>query len=103
MGKNVRPVTRCCSIKIMSKPFTVVQHADITPPLPPELRFKLLFDADSYQQIDVEVSADDPLKFKDSKRYPDRLKTTRAKTGTQDAIAVAMGHNPGHQNSYRCL
>ena len=69
----------CCS--------TCGHHA----PLPPALRFKLLFDADSYQQIDVEVSADDPLKFKDSKRYPDRLKATRSKTGTQDAIAVAMG------------
>ena len=60
-------------------------------PLPPELRFKLLFDADSYQQVELDVSADDPLKFKDSKRYPERLKATRAKTGTQDAIAVATG------------
>ena len=68
----------CCS--------TCGHHA----PLPPDLRFKLLFDADSYAPIDVVISADDPLKFKDSKRYPDRLKATRTKTGTQDAIAVAM-------------
>ena len=60
-------------------------------PLPPELRFKLLFDVDSYQQVELDVSADDPLKFKDSKRYTERLKATRAKTGTQDAIAVATG------------
>ena len=60
-------------------------------PLPPELRFKLLFDGDNYQQLELDVSADDPLKFKDSKRYPERLKATRAKTGTQDAIAVATG------------
>ena len=50
-----------------------------------------MFDADSYQQLELNVCADDPLKFKDSKRYPERLKVTRAKTGTQDAIAVATG------------
>ena len=69
----------CCS--------TCGHHA----PLPPELRFKLLFDENSYQQIEVDVSADDPLKFRDSKRYPERLKATRTKTGAQDAIAVAVG------------
>ena len=55
-----------------------------------EDRFRL-FDADSYEALEVTINADDPLKFKDSKRYPERLKATRAKTGKQDAIAVAKG------------
>ncbi len=69
----------CCS--------TCGHHA----PLPPELRFRLLFDTDNIQLVEVAVTEDDPLKFKDSKRYPERLKATRTKTGSQDAIAVASG------------
>jgi acetyl-CoA carboxylase carboxyl transferase subunit beta len=69
----------CCS--------TCGHHA----PLPPELRFRLLFDTDNIQHVEVAVTEDDPLKFKDSKRYPERLKATRTKTGSQDAIAVASG------------
>ncbi len=38
----------------------------------------MLYDADSYETLEVVVSSDDPLKFKDSKRYPERLKATRA-------------------------
>src|SRR3546814_9800675 len=33
----------------------------------------------------------DPLHFRDSKKYPDRLKDARAKTGQRDAFAVAHG------------
>ena len=42
---------------------------------------------------------DDPLKFRDSKRYTDRLRDTRNKTGLNDAIAVAAGHI----NGYACV
>jgi len=77
--KDYQDAFNCCS--------TCGHHA----PLPPEERFRLLLDEHSIQQIEVQISSDDPLKFKDSKRYPERLKATRAKTGTQDAIAVARG------------
>ena len=39
--------------------------------------------------------ADDPLKFKDSRKYSDRLRDTRAKTNVSDAIAVAKGRIKG--------
>ena len=35
--------------------------------------------------------AQDPLKFRDSKRYSERLKEQRLKTGTDDAVTVATG------------
>lgn len=54
-------------------------------------RLKLLFDGDTYHDVPLPKAYDDPLKFKDRKRYSDRLKEARAKTGRQDAIVVGSG------------
>lgn len=56
-----------------------------------EERFKLTFDEGDYKLIEVPVAKDDPLKFKDKKRYTERLKEARAKTGEQDALQIALG------------
>lgn len=56
-----------------------------------EKRFKLLFDDETYDLIDLPVVQDDPLKFKDIQKYTDRLKSNRKKTGCEDAIQVAHG------------
>ena len=63
--------------------------------LPPEDRFKMLFDNGEYSLAEIEQRADDPLKFKDSKRYTERLRATRSKTGKSDAISVASGKMGG--------
>ena len=60
-------------------------------PLPPENRFRMTFDDGNYQLIGLNSINDDPLKFKDTRRYSDRLRDTRAKTGLADAISVAHG------------
>ena len=60
-------------------------------PLPPERRFALLFDGGTFDTITLEAIDDDPLKFRDTKKYTDRLRDTRSKTGVRDAIAVAVG------------
>ena len=54
-------------------------------------RLKMLFDDEKYSEITLPVLQDDPLKFKDSQRYTDRLKNYRKSTGSQDAIKVAKG------------
>jgi acetyl-CoA carboxylase carboxyl transferase subunit beta len=54
-------------------------------------RLELLFDDGKYQRIELPKTLDDPLKFRDMKRYVDRLKDARAKTNEQDAIVVAHG------------
>ena len=56
-----------------------------------EKRFRLLFDDEKYDLIDLPVIQDDPLKFKDIQKYIDRLKSNRKKTGCEDAIQVAHG------------
>lgn len=54
-------------------------------------RFAALFDRGEYQLVDVGQVVLDPLKFRDQKKYPDRLKEARAKTGRDDAVIVAHG------------
>ncbi len=62
----------------------------------PKMRFAALFDAGQYQLIDLPEVPDDPLKFKDQKRYSDRLKENRAKTEQKDAMVVAHGTMGGY-------
>ena len=80
---------------IFEKEFEASHHVCLTcahhAPLPPHMRFTQLFDGGQFTMIDLPSNPDDPLKFRDSKRYTDRLKDTRAKTGATDAIAVASG------------
>jgi acetyl-CoA carboxylase carboxyl transferase subunit beta len=54
-------------------------------------RLTMLFDHGQYQIVRVPDVPADPLKFKDKKKYTDRLKDSIAKTGEKDAILVAEG------------
>jgi acetyl-CoA carboxylase carboxyl transferase subunit beta len=54
-------------------------------------RLKALLDAGSLEPIALPEPPSDPLKFRDEKKYTDRLKDSRKKTGRQDAIDVAAG------------
>ncbi|MEQ8332273.1 acetyl-CoA carboxylase, carboxyltransferase subunit beta [Nisaea sp.] len=60
-----------------------------------ETRMKMLFDDDSFNRIELPKPVLDPLKFRDRKRYTDRLKEAQAKTGADDAIIVAHGKMGG--------
>jgi acetyl-CoA carboxylase carboxyl transferase subunit beta len=60
-----------------------------------EERLKALFDEGRYTEIELPDTVQDPLKFRDQKRYGDRLKESRAKTGHKDAIIVAHGRMGG--------
>jgi len=60
-------------------------------PLSPDRRIAMLLDGGRGEVIALDKSKDDPLQFRDKKRYMDRLKDTRSKTGVQDAIMVAAG------------
>src|ERR1700741_1083240 len=49
-----------------------------------EVRLKLLFDDGEYEDIAVPEVPTDPLRCRDERRYADRLKDARTKTGLQD-------------------
>jgi acetyl-CoA carboxylase carboxyl transferase subunit beta len=54
-------------------------------------RLKLLLGDGGGHALFTEIRPSDPLKFKDSKRYRDRLRESEAKTGRPDAILAAKG------------
>ncbi len=54
-------------------------------------RLELMFDEGKYERMEVPAVPQDPLKFKDKKKYSDRLKEAQTKTGEKDAIIVAFG------------
>lgn len=63
--------------------------------LPLNKRFEMLFDNGDYKLITLPKLQEDPLSFKDSKKYTDRLKSYRKATGSDDAIKVAQGEIGG--------
>lgn len=58
-------------------------------------RLAILFDGGEYKTIRLPKVPVDPLKFKDQKKYTDRLKASQTKTGRDDAIIVAQGSVKG--------
>jgi acetyl-CoA carboxylase carboxyl transferase subunit beta len=59
------------------------------------VRLKTMFDNGEYEEIPVREVPVDPLKFRDERRYADRLKDARAKTNMQDAIKLGIGRLDG--------
>ena len=66
--------------------------------LPVNDRLELLFDGDKFEKIALPKVPHDPLKFKDQKKYADRLKASQTKTKEQDALIIAKG-TIGGQNT----
>ncbi|HUH35938.1 MAG TPA: acetyl-CoA carboxylase, carboxyltransferase subunit beta [Moheibacter sp.] len=53
--------------------------------------FEILFDEGKFKELDAKVESKDPLNWEDTKKYKDRLKEMKAKTGLTDAIRNATG------------
>ena len=58
-------------------------------------RMKSMFDNETWFDIAIPEVPVDPLKFRDERRYTDRLKDARAKTGANDAIKLGYGKLDG--------
>jgi acetyl-CoA carboxylase carboxyl transferase subunit beta len=54
-------------------------------------RLRMLFDDEKYVEVDTGLRSSDPLKFRDSKKYRDRLRDAEASVGPSDAIVIATG------------
>jgi acetyl-CoA carboxylase carboxyl transferase subunit beta len=63
----------------------------------PEMRFAQLFDGATFERLPAPSTPEDPLKFRDSKRYPDRLRAARQATGAEDAMQLAAGAIGGRE------
>jgi len=60
-------------------------------PMPAAKRIEMLFDAGTFEEQDERVESIDPLSFVDSKRYTDRVRASRRKAGTTDALIAGRG------------
>lgn len=60
-------------------------------PMPTGRRIALMMDEGSFVEADTTLESIDPLGFKDSKRYADRIRAARKSGGTSDAIRVGPG------------
>lgn len=61
----------------------------------PDIRMGYTFDDGEFETIPMPEVARDPLKFKDDKKYTDRLKAARSKTGQDDAMSIGVGRIHG--------
>ena len=69
----------------------VCPHCDHHERIGPKQRFAQLFDDGIHTLLPPPRVAEDPLKFRDTKRYSDRIKSARAATGEPDALLNARG------------
>lgn len=75
----------------------VCYHCDYHMPIKVKDRLALMFDNGDFTKVAGPSVPHDPLKFKDRKKYSDRLKESRSKTGEQDAIVIASGTIGGNK------
>jgi len=69
----------------------VCQHCGHHMRIRAEARLKIMFDDGEFHSIELPAAIVDPLKFRDRKKYADRLKEAQAKNGVNDALTVAHG------------
>lgn len=65
--------------------------------------FEILFDDNKFKELDEKLSSKDPLKFEDTKKYADRLKAAKSKTGLNDAVRTAVGKSMGKDLVVACM
>ncbi|MEM9649838.1 MAG: acetyl-CoA carboxylase, carboxyltransferase subunit beta [Bacteroidota bacterium] len=65
--------------------------------------FEILFDDNKFKELDEKLSAKDPLKFVDTKKYSERLKAAQQKTGLKDAVRTAVGKSMGKELVIACM
>jgi acetyl-CoA carboxylase carboxyl transferase subunit beta len=82
-------------LKEWEENFSVCPRCDFHDRIGPAARFEQLFDASKYEVLPSPEVKEDPLRFKDSKRYSERLKAARAATGERDALINARGKIDG--------
>src|SRR5205085_7819692 len=83
-------------VKEWEENFNVCPRCNFHDRIGPKKRFEQLFDAAEYEILAAPEVREDPLKFRDTKRYSERLKAARAATQQRDALVNAKGKIDGH-------
>lgn len=81
----------------------VCPHCDHHMRVSADKRIALLLDEGTATQVELPAIQSDPLKFKDRKRYTERLKEAQTKSGSPEAISVVHGTIEGHAVVLACF
>ena len=84
-------------VKEWEENYNVCPRCNFHDRIGPAKRFEQLFDAAQYELLPAPEVREDPLRFRDTKRYTDRLKAARAANGERDALVNARGKLDGHK------
>ncbi|QRN94142.1 acetyl-CoA carboxylase carboxyltransferase subunit beta [Archangium violaceum] len=87
----------------LEKNLNVCPHCDHHLPWPARARLTSLLDPDSFEEFDKELEPQDPLTFTDTKKYKDRLRSTRKSLGENDAFISGVGRIEGKPVSIGCF
>lgn len=71
--------------------------------MPARQRLASLLDPNTFEEMDTDLEPNDPLGFTDSKKYKDRLKSTRKSLGENDAFVSGVGRIDGATVSVGCF
>jgi acetyl-CoA carboxylase carboxyl transferase subunit beta len=82
-------------VKEWEENHSVCPRCDFHDRIGPAKRFKQLFDGGQHELLPAPEVREDPLRFRDTKRYGDRLRAARAKTDERDALINARGKLDG--------
>jgi len=84
-------------VKEWEENYSVCPRCNFHDRIGPIKRFEQLFDASEYELLAAPEVREDPLRFRDTKRYTDRLKAARAANGERDALVNARGKLGGRK------
>ncbi|CAA9487538.1 MAG: Acetyl-coenzyme A carboxyl transferase beta chain [uncultured Sphingomonas sp.] len=84
-------------VKEWEENYSVCPRCDFHDRIGPMKRFEHLFDAAQFELLPAPDVREDPLKFRDTKRYGERLKAARTKTNEKDALVNARGRIDGRE------
>lgn len=65
--------------------------------------FNIIFDDNKFEELDINITSKDPLKFSDKKKYTDRLRIAKDKTNLRDAVRTAVGKSKGKNIVVACM
>jgi len=84
-------------VKEWEENYSVCPRCNFHDRIGPAKRYEQLFDAAEYELLPSPEVREDPLRFRDTKRYTDRLKTARSANGERDALLNARGRLDGQR------
>ena len=65
--------------------------------------FEIIFDDNTFTELDQKLTSKDPLKFEDTKKYSERLKAAQKRTNLNDAVRTAVGKSMGKELVVSCM